>query len=50
MTSILKLDPDMAKMYLHTKNEVPMSRSSKVIAQADRNTDRHTDRHTDKQT
>ena len=32
MTLIPKLDLDMAKMYLHTKNEVPMSRGSKVIA------------------
>ena len=50
MTLILKLDLDMVKMYLHTKNEVSMLSSSKVIAWTDRNTDRHTDRHTDRQT
>ena len=27
-----KLDLDMVKMYLHTKNEVPSYRGSKVIA------------------
>ena len=32
MTLILKLDLDMVKMYLHTKNEVSMLRDSKVIA------------------
>ena len=32
MTLILKLDLDMVKMYLHTKNEVSMLRGSKVIA------------------
>ena len=50
MTLILKLDPDMVKMYVHTKNEVSMSRGSKVIACTDRNTDRQTDRHTHRQT
>ena len=29
---------DLVKMYLHTKNEVSMSRGSKVIAWTDRNT------------
>ena len=29
---ILKLDLDMVKMYLYTKNEVPINSSSKVIA------------------
>ena len=43
MTLILKLDLDMVKMYMHTKNEVSMSRGSKVIARTDRNTDRQTD-------
>ena len=38
MTLILKLDLDMVKIYLHTKNEVPMWSSSKVIAWQ---TDRH---------
>ena len=48
MTLILKFDLDMVKMYQHTKNEVSMSRGSKVIAWTDRNTDRHTHRHTDR--
>ena len=39
MTLILKLDLDMVKTYLHTKNEVPMWRGSKVIAWTDRQTD-----------
>ena len=46
MTLILKLDLDMIKMYLHTKNEVSMSSSSKVIAWTDRNTDTQTHRQT----
>ena len=56
MTLILKLDLDMVKMYLHTKNEVSMLRGSKSIAWTDRQTDTHTqihtqtDRHTDRQT
>ena len=45
MTLILKLDLDMVKMYLHTKNEVSISRGSKFIAWTDRNKDRQTDRH-----
>ena len=32
MTLILKLDLDIVKMYLQTKNEVSMLRGSKVIA------------------
>ena len=32
MTLVLKLDLDMVKMYLHTKNEVPSFSGSKVIA------------------
>ena len=51
MILILKLDLDMVKLYLHTKNKVYMSRDSKVIARTDRNTDtqthRQTHRHTD---
>ena len=43
LTLVLKLDLDMVKMYHHTKNQVSMSRHSKVIAQTDRQTDRHTD-------
>ena len=49
MTLILKFDLDMVKMYHHTKNEVSMSRHSKVIAQTDTQTDTHTDRHTHRQ-
>ena len=45
MTLILKLDLEMVKMYLHTKNEVSMSSSSKVIAWPDKQ--RQTHRHTD---
>ena len=48
MTLILKVDLDMVKMYLHTKNEVSMLRGSKVIAWTDRNTDTQTDRHDQK--
>ena len=43
MTLVLKLDLDMVKMSYHTKNEVSMSRHSKVIACTDTQTD--TDRH-----
>ena len=43
MTLILKLDLDMVKMYLHTKNEVPSYISSKVIAWTDRHTETQTD-------
>ena len=53
MTLILKLDLDMVKMYLHTKNEVLMWSGSKVIVWTDRHTDRQTDRqdrHTDRRT
>ena len=47
LTLTLKLDLDMVKMYLHTKNEVSMSRGSKVLAWTDRNTDRQTETQTD---
>ena len=47
MTLILKLDPDIMKMYCHTKNEVSRSRHSKVIAQTDRQTDEQMDTQTD---
>ena len=40
MTLLLKLDLDMVKMYHHTKNEVSMSKHSKVIACTDRQTHR----------
>ena len=46
MTLVLNLDLDMVKILYHTKNEVSMSKHSKVIAQ----TDRHTDTQTDTQT
>ena len=46
MTLILKLDLDRVKICHHTKNEVSMSRHSKVIAQTDTQTDTLTDRHT----
>ena len=32
MTLVLKLDLDIVKMYLHTKNEVPSYSGSKDIA------------------
>ena len=41
---VLKLDLDMVKMYHHAKNEVSMSRHSKVTARTDRQTDK-TQRH-----
>ena len=48
MTSILKLGLDMIKMYLHTKNEVSMSRKNYSLnRQTDRQTDRQIDRQTD---
>ena len=47
MTLILKIDLDMVKMYLHTKNEVPSYSGSKVIAWTDRQTDGQTHRQTD---
>ena len=42
MALTLKLDLDIVKMYHHTKNEVSMSRHSKVIACTDRQTHRQT--------
>ena len=50
MTLILKLDLDMVKMYLYTKNEISMSRGSKVIAWTDIHTDWQTDTQTHRQT
>ena len=50
MTLVLKLDLDMVRMYLHTKNEVSMSSGSKFIVCTDGHTDRHTDRQTHRQT
>ena len=50
MTLILKLDLHMVKMYLHTKNEVSMSRVQKLwLEQTETQTDRHTDTQTDRQ-
>ena len=48
MTKVLKPDVDMVKLFHHTKNEVPMSTASKVIAQIDTHKlpDRHTNTHT----
>ena len=45
MTLILKLNLDIIKMYLHTKNEVSMFKSypEKTEIQTDRQTDRQTD-------
>ena len=55
MTLILKLDLDMVKMYLYTKNEVSMWRGWKVIAwtgihteKMDRLTYKQTDGETDR--
>ena len=50
MTLILKLDLDMVRMYLHTKNKVSMPSGSKVIVCTDGHTDRQTDTQTDMQT
>ena len=55
MTLILKLGLDIVKMYLHTKNEVSMSRKNYSLnrqkhGQTDRNTDRQTEKWTDRQT
>ena len=41
MTLIFKIYLDMAKIYHHTKNEVSMSISSKVIARTDTHTYTH---------
>ena len=49
MTLILKLDLHMVKMYLHTKNEVSMSRVQKLwLEQTETQTDRYTDTQTDR--
>ena len=50
MTLKLKHDLDIVKMYHHTKNEVSMLTSSKVIAQTDRQTDTHTHTHDENKT
>ena len=46
MTLVLKLDLDMVKMYLCTKNEIFSYSSSKAVAQTDRHTDTYRDRQT----
>ena len=50
MTLVLKLDLDIIKMYVCTKNEVPTFSGSKVIIWTDTQTDRQTDRRMDRQT
>ena len=45
MTLVLELDLDMVKMSYHTKNEVSVSRHSKVIACTDTHTHTHTHTH-----
>ena len=50
MTLVLKLDLDIVKMYVCTKDEALTSNGSKVIAWTDTQTDRWTDRQTDGQT
>ena len=50
MTLLLKLDLDIVKMYLYTKNEVSMGSGSKVIAWTDTYSDRHTETHRHRQT
>ena len=59
MTLVVKLDLDIIKMYVCTKNEIPTFSGSKVQKLStdtqidrwtDRQTDRWTDRHTDRQT
>ena len=48
ITFIRELDLDIALTYLHTNNEVPRKRHSKVIARTDTQTHRRiTDKHTD---
>ena len=47
MALVLKLDLDMVKILYHTKNEVSMSKHSKVIARTDRQTHIHTHTHTE---
>ena len=42
ITLVLKLDLDIVKMYISTKNEVPSISGSNVIALTDTQTDRQT--------
>ena len=39
MTTIIELDPDTVKTYLHTENELPISKVSKQVT---KNTHAHT--------
>ena len=50
MTLVVKLDLDIIKIYMCTKNEVPTFSSSKVIIWTDSQTARQTDIWTDRQT
>ena len=50
MTLILKLDLDIVKRYVCTKNEASTLNGSKVIAWTDTQTETQTDRWTDRQT
>ena len=50
MTLVLKLDLDIIKVYVCTKNEVPTFCSSKVIIWTDTQTDGQADKQTDRQT
>ena len=43
MTFLLKLDLDIIKMYVCTKNEVPILSGSEVIVWTDRQTEKETD-------
>ena len=45
MTLVLKLDPEMVKMFHHTKYDICMSKHSNVITPMDRQTDTHTYTH-----
>ena len=45
ITLVLELDLNMVKMLHHTKNEVSMSKHTKVIAQTDRQTEGQTGTH-----
>ena len=48
MTLVLKLDLDIVKMYVCTKDEAPIPNGSKVIVWTDGQTDRQTDKQTDR--
>ena len=50
MTLVLKLDLDIIKMYVCTKNEVQQFKSYHLNRHTDRQMDRQMDRQTDRQT